>query len=57
MYRLLFGGVEPGWAPRPARGTGSAFEPGIREHSPVTPNNSGVRVGLDRPYVIECAKL
>ena len=57
MYRLLFGGVGPRVGSKVRARAGSAREPGIREHSPVTPNNSGVRVGLDRPYVIEYAKL
>ena len=57
MDRLLFGGVGPRVGSKARPRTGSAREPGIREHRPVTPNNFGVHVGLDRPYGIECAKL
>jgi len=57
MYRLLFGGVGPRVGSKARPRTGSAREPGIREHKPVTPNNFGVHVGPDRPYGIECAEL
>ena len=57
MYRLLFGGVGPRVGSKARPRTGSARELAIREHSPVTPNNLGVHVGLDRPYGIECARL
>jgi hypothetical protein len=57
MYRLLFGGVGPRVGSKARPRIGSASEPGIPEHRPVTPNNSSVHLGLDRPYGIECAKL